>query len=104
RGENRVLVAEGLRRMRAAPRPGLAALCRVAGVDPADLEAWHLAFLLAPRLNAAGRMSEAGLALRALLAVSDHAAQEQAALLEAENQNRRRVQEQMVAEVQERMA
>ncbi|MHB8763759.1 MAG: single-stranded-DNA-specific exonuclease RecJ, partial [Deferrisomatales bacterium] len=55
RGVNRVLVAAGLAQLNGAPRPGIAALCGVAGVK-GDLRAGHIGFQLAPRLNAAGRL------------------------------------------------
>lgn len=64
-GENRRLVARGLSALRTAPRPGIAALCRAAGLVPRALDARHLGFSLAPCLNAAGRMAhpDQGLAL-----------------------------------------
>lgn len=64
---NRALVADGLARTRRAPRQGLAALAAVASVDIGALEADNVAFALAPRLNAAGRMAEPELALDLLL-------------------------------------
>ncbi len=58
-GENRTLVARGLEVLRAGGRPGLDALIVAAGLEPSDLSAQRIAFTLAPRLNAAGRMAEA---------------------------------------------
>lgn len=66
-GENRSMVAAGLKRLAAQPTPGTMALMRVAEVRPPCNSA-HLAFALAPRLNAAGRMQDAQLALDLLLA------------------------------------
>jgi single-stranded-DNA-specific exonuclease len=66
-GANRALVADGLTRVHAAPRPGLAALTAVAGVEAERLDADQVAFSLAPRLNAAGRMAEPQIALDLLL-------------------------------------
>ena len=64
--ENRVLAGIGLGRLRAAPRPGLAALMEVAGVKPDGVNAGTVGFRLAPRLNAAGRLEDASLALELL--------------------------------------
>jgi single-stranded-DNA-specific exonuclease len=66
RDENRALVAMGLGRLASAPRPGLAALLQVSGVEPASIDATTISFRLAPRLNAAGRLEDASLALELL--------------------------------------
>ena len=66
-GPNRALVAEGLERVRRAPRPGLAALAAVSAVETATLDADRVAYSLAPRLNAAGRMADPEIAVRLLL-------------------------------------
>lgn len=65
-GENRVLVSIGLGRLRSSPRPGLAALMEVAGVKPGSVNAGTVGFRLGPRLNAAGRLEDASLALELL--------------------------------------
>ena len=72
-GENRAIVAEGIRLMRRAPRPGLAALAATAGLDLSQATADGLPFSLIPRLNAAGRMGSTDVALELLLSddVSD---------------------------------
>lgn len=66
-GENRAIVAEGIRLMRRAPRPGLAALAATAGLDLSQATADGLPFSLIPRLNAAGRMGSTDVALELLL-------------------------------------
>ncbi len=69
-GENRTLAHRGLALMResATRRPGLSALMQVAGVDSRFLNAAAVAYQMAPRLNACGRVGDAGTALRLLLA------------------------------------
>jgi single-stranded-DNA-specific exonuclease len=66
--ENRALVADGVARMRTQTRPSIAALAAVANVSLDVLAAESVAFALAPRLNAAGRMADPQIALDLLLA------------------------------------
>jgi single-stranded-DNA-specific exonuclease len=66
-GENRALVRLGLRRFAQTRVAGLSALLARAGLDPAAVTATHLGFVLAPRLNAVGRMGDSADALRLLL-------------------------------------
>jgi len=64
---NRVLVAQGLKRIRAGRmRPGVRALFAAAGRDPARSSAFDLGFLVAPRLNAAGRLQDMGIGIECL--------------------------------------
>jgi single-stranded-DNA-specific exonuclease len=70
--ENRVLAGIGLGRLRSSPRPGLAALMEVAGVKADAVNSGTVGFRLAPRLNAAGRLEDASLALE-LLGCGDRA-------------------------------
>jgi single-stranded-DNA-specific exonuclease len=90
-GENRHLVARGLEQVRRQPRAGLQALLRVAGVQPASVTASTVAFGLAPRLNAAGRMDSPRPALDLLLADEAAAAESLAHTLERANRERQSV-------------
>jgi single-stranded-DNA-specific exonuclease len=99
-GENRAIARLGLARIHApaGPRPGIAALLAGAGVPPSEVDLETLSFVIAPRLNAAGRVGEALDAARLLLA--DHAAEAQrlAATLEAANLVRRDLTKTAIAE------
>ena len=97
-GENRSIARLGIERMRTAPRPGIAALlARGNGrAGTADLET--VGFVIAPRLNAAGRVGEALDAARLLLAETPEQASELAATLEAANTTRRDLMRTAIAE------
>ena len=88
-------------RIRQRPRPGVEALCRSAGIDPVIVTADHVAFKLAPRLNAAGRMSDPALALRLLLTDEHRASIQLAEEIEALNQLRRAESQRIVAEAEQ---
>lgn len=97
-GENRAIVQLGLDRIRTAPRPGIAALLAAAKLAPADVDLESLAFAVAPRLNAAGRVGEAGDAARLLLSEDAAEAAALAATLDAANATRRDLMKTAVAE------
>lgn len=86
---NRILVHQGLARLRAGrAQPGIAALARVAGRDPARASAYDLAFALAPRLNAAGRLADMSLGIECL--ATDDPARAQAIAVDLDRLNRER--------------
>lgn len=97
-GENRAIVQLGLERIRGGPRPGIAALLASARLDPTGVDLEDLAFAVAPRLNAAGRVGEAFDAARLLLAEDAEEAAGLAATLEAANGTRRELLRAAVAE------
>lgn len=66
RDENRILVKEGLKRLRDTGNQGLRALMEVNGIEPEKLNAYHLGFVLGPCLNATGRLDTARRALELL--------------------------------------
>ena len=69
--ENRILVEHGLKMLRAEPLPGLQALMKVAGIaEKSTLDSETIAFTIAPRLNAAGRLGQAQLAVELLTSTS----------------------------------
>ena len=87
-GENRVLVAEGLRQIRETPRPGIKALCAVSGLNEKSLSAENIAFIIAPRLNAAGRLGDPSRSFYLLLAEEEERASSLALELQQENNRR----------------
>ncbi len=93
---NRVLVAQGLKRIRARRcRPGIAALLEVAGRDAGRTNAADLGYAVAPRLNAAGRLSDMRLGIDCLLESSPERARVAAARLDDLNRQRQALQGEM---------
>lgn len=98
---NRILVSEGLRRIRAGrARPGLRALFAVAGRDPATARSVDLGFGIAPRLNAAGRLTDMSLGIDCLLAADEAPARSLAARLDSLNTERQALQARMQQEAE----
>ena len=93
---NRVLVAQGLARIRAGRcRPGLLALLEAAGRTAERVSAQDLGFVLGPRLNAAGRLDDMRVGIECLLAPDLETARPLAAQLDALNRERRQIEQQM---------
>ena len=101
-GENRALINEGLERLKDSKWPGLRAVLARA-LNSGNLTARDVAFGIAPRLNAAGRLGEADLGLELLTTASERRAKELAAYLDARNNDRRKVQDNMLAEALEKV-
>ena len=96
--ENRSLAIAGLRRLAQAQRPGLRALMRSARIDPAAVDEGSVGFRLAPRINAAGRLCRAEIALELLLTEDDAEATELAGRLEELNRDRQQVEDRILRE------
>jgi single-stranded-DNA-specific exonuclease len=94
--ENRALVTAGMRRLARTDKPGLQALMRVGGVDPATVDTGAIAFRLAPRINAAGRLGHPGAALDLLLTDDEAEAGRLAGQLEALNRDRQAVEDRIL--------
>jgi single-stranded-DNA-specific exonuclease len=101
-GENRIIARIGLEMLSRGPHTvGLRALLDVSGLTGKRLDSFHVGFVLAPRINAAGRMSTAEIATRLLLATDEALgteARELASQLETENQKRQQEEAAIVAE------
>lgn len=96
--ENRILVSWGLRELDQTKRPGLAALKEVVGIKPGKLDSDTIAFQLAPRINAAGRLAQASIALKLLITENPKEAAELAGLLNKENVSRQKLEEETLKE------
>ena len=90
---NRILVSQGLKRMRAGQlSPGVRALFRAAGRDPAKAVSLDLGFIVGPRLNAAGRLADMALGIECLLAEDEGRALHIAQQLDTLNRERKEIE------------
>jgi single-stranded-DNA-specific exonuclease len=101
--ENRALAAEGLRALAVTRRPGLRALMRSAGVDPAAVDSSAVSFRLAPRINAAGRLCRPDAALELILTDDGEEARRLALELEELNRERQAVEDRILREASARV-
>ncbi|ALS27029.1 single-stranded DNA exonuclease RecJ [Paenibacillus sp. 32O-W] len=100
-GENRILVRCGLAQMRGGSVPGLRALAEKANVNLAAVTAADVAFGMAPRVNASGRLSHADHAVTLLTTERSEEAEEKAALLDGLNRERQKIVDAIVREAEE---
>ena len=102
-GENRTLVRRGLEALQNSGRPGIEALLEVSGMGGRTVTADTVSYTLAPRLNAAGRMDSAALALQRLLCEDAERAADLAARLNQCNQDRQNAEQEILARVNEQL-
>ena len=103
RGENRVLARYGLKIINESPCIGLRALIRSAGLEGKPITAGRVGFVIAPRLNAVGRLGHALRGVELLLAKDDHTANGIARELEEMNAQRQEIDRQTLVEARERV-
>jgi single-stranded-DNA-specific exonuclease len=93
--ENRIIVKEGLKRMQSSSNLGIRALLGVAGIRIKDVNAGHIGFALAPRINASGRLNSADESVRLLTTNSEQDAERMALELDMLNKERQRIVDEM---------
>ena len=103
KGENRALVRAGLRRLNQDGRLGFRALARAAGMDGKELTSSGVVYTLAPRINAAGRMSSPDLAARLLLTAQEEVAETLAQEIQQCNVVRQSTEAEILGEVLARL-
>ncbi len=101
RGENRIFVRYGLRMLEQTGNVGLRALIRAAGLGGKPISAGRVGFILAPRLNAAGRLGHAIKGVRLLLSEDEHEANSIARELEELNEKRQQLDRRTLEEARE---
>ncbi|HEY1921938.1 MAG TPA: single-stranded-DNA-specific exonuclease RecJ [Tepidisphaeraceae bacterium] len=95
-GENRVLAHFGLGGLQQSKLTGIRALIESANLTGKNLDSYHVGFLLAPRLNACGRLGHANLAVEMMTTASEERAKEIAVYLEGQNRDRQGVEKQIL--------
>ena len=103
-GENRVLARYGLKLLRETQNPGLRALIRASGLEGKELTAGRIGFILAPRLNAVGRLGHALRGVELLMTTSEHEANVIARELEELNRRRQALDRATLDEAREMVA
>jgi single-stranded-DNA-specific exonuclease len=99
--ENRTLVKLGLDQINLNPRPGIRALIERSGLKLGQLNTGQVVFVVAPRINAVGRLGAASRAVELLTCTDEATARELALVLEGENQNRRKIDEETFTHAQQ---
>ncbi|MHB1125452.1 MAG: single-stranded-DNA-specific exonuclease RecJ [Bacillota bacterium] len=100
-GDNRTLVARGLKCLSETKRTGLQALLEVAGLQGQPLSSYQVGYIIGPRINATGRLSNADRGVELLLTTSSQRAWELANSLHRENEQRQMIESQILASVEE---
>ncbi|HEY8463119.1 MAG TPA: single-stranded-DNA-specific exonuclease RecJ [Bacillota bacterium] len=102
--ENRVLVKYGLEQLNQTNNIGLQALIEVLGLKNREINCGHIGFILAPRINAAGRLGNPSIGVKLFLCSDHNRAQQLAQELDQENQNRQEIENMVLAEAQAQIA
>ncbi len=100
-GENRILVRSGLEVLNNSPRPGIKALIDSANLKVGGISSGNIVFVLAPRINAVGRLGDAMRAVQLMISTDPEEASKLAQVLEEENVNRRKIDEDTFIEAQQ---
>ncbi len=102
-GENRYLVKQGLKLINTTPRLGVREIAASAGLDIGSLDAETISWVIAPRLNAAGRLAHAMTSYRLLMTESSREAQALAIWLEQKNSERQKLTEKALARARQQV-
>jgi single-stranded-DNA-specific exonuclease len=102
-GENRVLTKYGIRQISRTTKPGLKSLAFVSGLMGKEIGTGQVVFILAPRINAIGRLGDAQLAIKLLTTKDEKLAAEIARKLDKENQRRKNIDEKTLNDALEQM-
>ncbi len=100
-GENRTMAKLGLELINTSPLPGIRALIETAGLTPGKISSGQIVFVLAPRINAVGRLGDANRAVELLTSDSYDRALQLARVMEEENYQRRKIDEETFLQAQE---
>lgn len=99
-GENRIIAKEGLSRLSQTKRAGLKVLIENAGIQNKKFNSTFVSFILAPRINASGRMDSAEISLNLLMSKTQDEAQGFAKIIEVFNRQRQKVENKILEEAE----
>jgi len=102
-GENRILTKYGIKQISRTTKPGLKSLAFVSGLMGKEIGTGQVVFILAPRINAVGRLGDAALAIKLLTTKDERLASEIARTLDRENQRRKNIDEKTLNEALEQI-
>ncbi|KHD86854.1 single-stranded-DNA-specific exonuclease RecJ [Heyndrickxia ginsengihumi] len=97
-GENRLIAKNGISRLRTSKREGIQALCKVSEIEQSEINEETIGFVIAPRLNAAGRLGQADPAAELLLSDHEEEAFDLATEINELNQERQKIVNEMTKE------
>ncbi|HDL02131.1 MAG TPA: single-stranded-DNA-specific exonuclease RecJ, partial [candidate division Zixibacteria bacterium] len=103
-GENRIFTKFGIKQIARTTKPGLKSLAFVSGLMGEDISTGQVVFILAPRINALGRLGKADEAVRLLATKDERLASEIARKLDQENKRRKQIDENTLNEALEQMS
>jgi len=100
RGENRILLKEGIKALKNSPRVAIKALCKVSGIKQKNIDTFHVGFILGPRINASGRVAHAKESFQLFLTKSQEEAEKLANQLSEYNKLRKNIETQILKEAE----
>ncbi len=103
KGENRILLKEGLRVIKKSQRFSIKALCKVSSVKQENIDTFHMGYILGPRINASGRVAHSQHSLELFLTEDERKSHELANKLSEYNQLRRAIEVQILKEAESRI-
>ncbi|UCC95386.1 MAG: single-stranded-DNA-specific exonuclease RecJ [Candidatus Omnitrophota bacterium] len=92
KGENRILLKEGIKWLKRSQRPSIKALCEVSGIRQHNVDTFHIGYILGPRINASGRVADAHHSLEIFLTEDEEKAYNIASKLQEYNQLRKGIE------------
>ncbi|MDD4954729.1 MAG: single-stranded-DNA-specific exonuclease RecJ [Candidatus Omnitrophica bacterium] len=103
KGENRILLKEGLKALKVSKRPAIEALCKIAKIKQENISAFHIGFILGPRINASGRVASAIDSLEMFLCKDSKKVASIAAKLQEYNLKRKAIEMDILKEAEEKI-
>jgi len=103
KGENRILVKEGLKQLRVTKRPAIEALCKIAKIKQENINTFHIGYILGPRINASGRIASANDSLQMFLSEDRENVLNIASKLQEYNLKRKAIEMNILKEAEEKI-